>query len=380
MPKYLQLQQILIAQIKQDTYKIGDRLCTDTELKQRYSLSTSTVTRALYELERAGFVSRKQGSGTYIKSKKPKLLLANEPQTPVQLHPKTLLICGAQPDFQEIHENINWFIGHEIYRGLLEGFNGRVQIVLPDALPKKIDEALTASQTQLSQTCVALINQRPGFADILAKMRAHALAHIVIDQISQSPQVLPRVVGMDHRPGVREAMDYLIDDLGHRDIAFIGPEKDSLKIHHRARWAGYCNSLESRGLPLREELLVSSDGGSVQAGYRSARRLLERGVKFSALFATTDLKAFGVIQALQEAGLQIPRDVSVVGFDDIPGCAQNDPPLTTVRLPYYEAGLAASKLLHSQGKTDNTDEGKVLPSRLIKRASCAPFGGSVGFL
>ena len=102
LPKYLQLQQILTRQIQSGEYKVGDKLSTDIELKKRYHLSTSTVARALYEMERAGFVTRKQGSGTFVSS-----ITGSSPKS-VELSDRVLSFA-AMP-FLINRRNINWFI------------------------------------------------------------------------------------------------------------------------------------------------------------------------------------------------------------------------------------------------------------------------------
>ncbi len=358
VPKYLQLQQILIRQIQSGKYQAGDKLSTDAELKKRYNLSTSTVMRALYELEKAGFVTRKQGAGTFMKS------AAGAPsQSPQSFPQRLLLICGAAPNFDQGHENVNWFIGHEIYRGLVNTFDGRVRITAPE----KLEEELASIPPDV-QAYVAAVNRRPLVQDALA---VRDVPYAIIDQQSQMPQVTANTVSLDHVHGVYNAMAYLIEELGHRDVAFIGPRRDELTVQHRGRWSGYCMGLQAFDLPLREELLVYAESGSLADGYRAAASLLARKVKFTAVFVSTDLKAIGAIRAFRDAGLKVPEDVSVMGFDDAPGADQTDPPLTTVRLPYFEAGVAAVKLLESAAGPDGMRPGRLLPSHVVLRSSCA---------
>jgi LacI family transcriptional regulator len=103
------------------------------------------------------------------------------------------------------------------------------------------------------------------------------------------------------------------------------------------------------------------------------RHLLDDGIAFDAVFAHNDLSATGAMQAIRDAGLRIPDDVAVVGFDDIPLAAHTDPPLTTIRQPMRQMGETAARLLLSQ--LDGASLPAVpqtIPTTLIIRGSSAP--------
>jgi LacI family transcriptional regulator len=110
-----------------------------------------------------------------------------------------------------------------------------------------------------------------------------------------------------------------------------------------------------------------------QMGYPFAKQLLERQVPFTALFAYNDLSALGAIRAFQEAGLRVPHDISVVGFDDIQGAAYNTPSLTTVRQPLTRMGnLAAQTLLERiENKKDESEEIAVEPELVVRESTAA---------
>lgn len=358
LPKYLQLQQILTRQIQSGEYKVGDKLSTDMELKKRYNLSTSTVARALYEMERAGFVTRKQGSGTFVSS------ITESSLKSAELSDRALFICGAMPVFNQPQENINWFIGHEIYRGLVNSFTGRIRIVSTTDIFAQINAAPE------SDKFVTLVNPLP---DVLEELRKQELPYVIIDQRQdQVARVAPDTINVNRLPGVYEAMTYLIEELGHRDIAFIGPTRQHLANLHRTRWVGYITGLQTFDIPVNHDLVGMAEVSTVAGGYAAMQDVLQRKIKFSAVFVDTDIKAIGVIQALRDAGLKVPEDVSVVGFDDVPGMDQNVPPLTTVRMPYFEMGVAAVKLLEAPPGPDGAHPGKTLPTTLVLRESCAP--------
>ncbi len=107
------------------------------------------------------------------------------------------------------------------------------------------------------------------------------------------------------------------------------------------------------------------------SGRRAIDRLIERGVPFDAVFATSDTVAIGVIGGLDAAGTRCPDDVAVIGFDDIPLAAYLNPPLTTVRLPAFELGLTAGRTLLDVIAGRPVPARTLLPSTLVVRGSTA---------
>ena len=130
------------------------------------------------------------------------------------------------------------------------------------------------------------------------------------------------------------------------------------------------------GLEASARLTVQLEGdlASPELGYRVTRRLLERKVRFTALFAFNDISAIGAIEALRNHKLEVPGDVSVVGFDDIQSASYHSPPLTTVRQPLKKMGtIAAEALLRRIGRPDDTSYAReiVIEPDLIVRKSTA---------
>jgi len=148
-------------------------------------------------------------------------------------------------------------------------------------------------------------------------------------------------IELDHLTAARYALTHLYE-LGHRRIAFI--KGQSFSSDTKSRWEAILKVCDSFKIPVHRELVVQLAGmapGS-EPGYVATRELLKRGSHFSAIFCFNDASAIGAITALHEAGLVVPRQVSVVGFDDIPGAATIRPALTTVRQPLYEMGRTAA--------------------------------------
>lgn len=183
-------------------------------------------------------------------------------------------------------------------------------------------------------------------------------------------------ISADNFKGGFEATQHLID-LGHKRIAFIGASlnnRGSLK-----RLQGYLSALTEHGLPVDERLITGSretiseaPGYSTETiGYEGMKRLLSLPKRPTAVFARNDFTAVGAMTAIKEAGLSIPENIAVVGFDDTPLALHTVPPLTTIRQPMRIQGrLAAELLLRRITSIEPVEsENRVLECELIVRQS-----------
>jgi len=144
-------------------------------------------------------------------------------------------------------------------------------------------------------------------------------------------------VHLDDLNAGRLATQHLLD-LGHTQIATLtGPIEEDCVCD---RLEGYQQALSERGIQPQQDLIRYGDW-SASSGYESISRLIEGTISFSAIFAQNDRIAVGAIRGLHEAGLVIPRDVSIIGFDDMPLSAYFDPALTTMRQDLFEMGQMA---------------------------------------
>ena len=172
----------------------------------------------------------------------------------------------------------------------------------------------------------------------------------------------------DNQGGGYAATRHLLS-LGHRRIGCItGP---SLLTPSAARVTGYRQALEEAGVPFDEELVVPGDFRS-ESGYEMTRKLLGLPEPPTAIFACNDMMALGAICAVHEAGLRVPDDVSVVGFDDITLASYSVPRLTTIAQPRHKMGFMAARMLIERiSNRDAPIKRELLPTTLIVRDSCA---------
>ena len=197
-------------------------------------------------------------------------------------------------------------------------------------------------------------------------------------------------IGSDNYGGGYEATRYLID-LGHRRIAHIqGPLKHQCS---HDRYQGYCDALREAGIEPDPALVLQGDF-MPPSGRACAHTLLSLADPPTAIFASNDYMAYGVMAAAEEHGLSIPDELSVIGFDDTYPSALMQPPLTTIRQPFFDMGKRAIELMlslletpiparggagrnalaaNAAASTPSRDEPVrvQLPTSLIVRASCS---------
>jgi DNA-binding LacI/PurR family transcriptional regulator len=168
------------------------------------------------------------------------------------------------------------------------------------------------------------------------------------------------------RCGAQLAVEHLVS-LGHERIAYINGMEKWLEAQNRL--AGYRDVLTKHDLPVDESLIKPGNWG-VDSGYQATQELLALDQPPTAIFAANDLMALGAIYAIQDAGLRVPDDVALMGYDDRDFAEWIRPALTTIRMPSYEMGQAAARLLLEQFAGEELEDATQVPGTLIVRQSC----------
>lgn len=177
-------------------------------------------------------------------------------------------------------------------------------------------------------------------------------------------------VGLDNRGGIAQAVDYLAA-IGHRRIGYIaGPAESSAS---QERLTSFKASLRRHRLPWDPQLIVPGDY-SMECGQQACRRFMGLAERPSAVLASNDFSALGVIEEAVAMGLRVPGDISLIGFDDIFISSMANINLTTVHQPKRELGMTAAKLLLQRIKSKGSGRAKeiIMPTELRIRGSCAP--------
>jgi len=198
--------------------------------------------------------------------------------------------------------------------------------------------------------------------------RLHGLGLPIVLMHQSPPEGLPIPnVTFENKNGARKLVEHLICEHGHRRIAFLA----GLVEHEDSAWRemGYREALEAQGIIFDPALVVGGDFNA-QRARQSVAEMLAQGLEFEAIFAADDESAAGAMMALREAGLRIPEDVAVVGFDDTLLASHLVPPLTTVHAPIEQAGRLAVQQLVQLIQGEATEAVTLLPTELVIRQSC----------
>ena len=202
----------------------------------------------------------------------------------------------------------------------------------------------------------------------ISELRREKFPFVLLASASRASDDL--AVLADNRFGASAAIDHLIE-LGHRRIGLIAAPQTTMTGQERLLAARA--TLRRHHLSHDDALVVVADSFSEASGYTAARRLLLDGEPPTAIFGANDLIALGAIRLAREVGLAVPRDLSIVGFNDIPQSELFDPPLTTVQLPKEEMGVLAASLLIDQLEGRHIERRRVvLETQLVVRGSSAP--------
>ena len=210
-------------------------------------------------------------------------------------------------------------------------------------------EVIERSLTMLSERAV------DGLVAIDTALPQHVQLPTITISAPEGHEGITGIV-LNHDRAADLAIGYLAG-LGHREIAVIKGQRFSSDTE--ARWEAIQTAARSHNVALPANLVVQleEDAPTNEPGYFAAQRLLAAGAPFTALFAFNDVSAIGAIRALREAGLHVPHDVSVIGFDDIQSAAFQNPSLTTVRQPLRNMGLLAAETLLAQINQGGTGAG-----------------------
>lgn len=352
-PKYARLAETLRAQITSGTAAPGERLPSFAQMRIRYQATQATVEKALGLLEREGLIVRRSGSGIYVAQPEKNLSRRKKPRS------KSGIIGVSGLGFAADAAASYWT---DLLGGMRRAAsNADVHLLLLDHASshgwEKADGVLVCDWT----------------------------AHDILDRVAPSQPCVSVLVDVAGRSSV-VADDYMggylatrhLLDLGHRRIAYL---HGGAGVSSR-RLAGYWAALNEVGIvaeagwtrTLSGKYFDSAD--FIATAHRHMTAWLDEGwrdLRCTSILAHNDATAIGVMEALRQKGLEVPGDVSVVGFDGTDICRHSSPPLTTVKLPLAEIGARSVEVLLAQIERDTvSNEHCVLPVQILAQGSTAP--------
>ena len=293
------------------------------------------------------------------------------------------------------------YVPHGAARSLITNQTDTVGVLLPDLYGEFFSEVIRGIDLAARRNAYHVLvsgfhSDRAEIEAVLRALRGRVDGLIVLspDVDAQTlqrnlPDTLPVVllntpvdgssfdsIQIDNQGGAYAMVRHLAG-LGHRQIALICGPRENVDAQERLR--GYRDALRSLNIEASPELEIEGDF-SEGSGYRAGRHLLELKPRPTAVFAANDSMAIGCLFALREAGVRVPEDVALAGFDDIPIARYLSPPLSSVHVPIAELGMRAmERLLHAvDNKNEHERSQETVPTTLVVRGSCGGTPNSLG--
>ncbi|MDD5599453.1 MAG: GntR family transcriptional regulator [Victivallaceae bacterium] len=362
---YSGVENDLIDQIRSGTLKPHECILSENEISRKYNISRRSSRKALDNLVKKGLLYRMAGKGTFV---------ADVKNTPGSLNLCQYTFAFIVPDIDDI------FIS-EICKGLQEAANASRCNLIIQSSNGDIEKENINIEYALQQHVNGVIifpNWGKANIDVIYRLKEEKIPFVLIDRYFKDFDT--DYVVVDNRRGAFEMTSYLIR-LGHRKIGHLYGTEGSANDE---RLEGYRDALAAAGIVYRTDYVKKIDmemrlngedrfEPDRQGGYENMRKLLALEEPTTAVFAGNDYQAIGAMQAIKDAGLKVPDDVSVAGFDDLKFSPLLETPLTTVRQPKKEIGLKAFNILLDKVRNDDCKETAkvVLDTEIVIRKSCS---------
>ncbi|OGV50994.1 MAG: hypothetical protein A2017_14040 [Lentisphaerae bacterium GWF2_44_16] len=352
------VRDMLYDEIRRRPYTAGEKIPGTRELAEQYKVSYVTMSNVLNMFAEEGVIRQYPGKGSFVTELISKNSLA-------LLAPDYLLGVKA---FNPETDSTCLFGLMDVYAGLLaavekNGFNLHVIPVNHENLNIDAILSMLTEKLKISAACFLAI----GSEKLIERFESMNFPYCVVHTPAGSPF---NHVAVDLEKGAYMAVNHLAE-LGHRRIALISGMKDSTWFE--GRYAGYCAALEKHKIEYDSKLVKESSMAKISVSVlgKLVDALLKLPQPPTAILVTSDRWALCVMDILKERGIKIPDNISVVGFDDFVASKVYDPPLTTVRQPFYELGMEAFSLLKDLLRDGKTQGRKTIDPFLVMRKSTA---------
>jgi GntR family transcriptional regulator, arabinose operon transcriptional repressor len=342
-----QLRDILLQEITQGRFPEGRRFPSERDLAERYRISRASVRETITELINAGILFRTVGKGTYIATASARAHAASET--------RNIGFLISEDIFHFVQTGYN-----RILRGVGEAcrLNGDTLVFhsVGDSARLPVDESVKMSG------CVVVGGLR---RNALERLKDVGIPFVLVDLLLKEETANVTAVAVDYATGTRLAIEHMFQ-LGHRQIGFIG-------LSGSEKYTAYWQSLEEFGLaynPRQVEFLSAMDlEPGMLAGFHATQKLLAKSQRPTGLLVTNDYVARGVIEALMVGGIEVPKEISVVGYDDLG--VKTSPRMTTIRVDLDQVGRLAMDALYRRIEGTPVEAQIIVPVALVVRGSTA---------
>ena len=365
IPLYYQIKNDIFKDIESGKYLTGERLPAERVLAEKYGVTRMTIRQAIRFLVEQGFLKVRHGSGTYISDRKS----STEQST-------NKVIGVLVPDIQR-------GIMIDLLRGIEDeainaGYNtiicntdnlwDKAHIYVNQLLANGIKGAIYVPVQDIENSDTKEENNR----EIIEKFMNNDTPIVLVDH--ECKKVSTDLVVSDNFSGGYEMTKHLIE-MGHRRIAIVYDFEETSILD---RIAGYKKALRDNGIEIDPNLIRKIKEYGFTESFSKLIDSIVNELDATAIFAMNDLLAADVYYHTKKLELQIPKNISVVGYDDLPFAEMLSTPLTTIHQPLYQMGRESFGLLMERSKNPNQQFKKaILQNRLVKRKSVKDLLGSV---
>ncbi len=353
IPKYIQISEYFKDQIKSGKILSGDKLLSESEIIEKFKVSRHTVRQALMNLEKEGFIYKEQGRGAFCCYKEKK----NEKKTIAVI---TTYISNYI--FPSIISGIEEVLSSSGYELTLFNTNNNKEKE-GEYLNRIINSDVAGLIVEPTMSALSNINL-PYYQELKKRNLPFIMINAKYDEID------PPFVIIDDVEGGYTLTKYLIQ-IGHKEIAGIFKCDDLQGVK---RLEGYAKALKESGIELKEEYICRYTTGEEEfRPYEFTSNLLRRSQKPTAVVCYNDQIAFCVLQSVRDAGITVPGDISIVGYDDSDIATATETKLTTIVHPKVEMGKRAARfLINIIEKKEEKPFYIYQPELIVRNSSASP--------
>ncbi|OGF48638.1 MAG: hypothetical protein A2044_05350 [Candidatus Firestonebacteria bacterium GWA2_43_8] len=359
IPRYYQFMELIQKQIESGVLKEGDRLQAEPELIKRYEISSATVRRAFSELSKEGLITRKNGKGTFVNFSN-----LSKPSNKI-LNKKLIFLNYMEPDKAEYGYESSTFVMQDIQRGMMkESYKRKIQLEIFNVFIMN-GKRIPTELGEIVKDCDGIIF--PHYDEYLFDRKiVKDKPYIVVNHPENNDSI--NMIYTNYEDVGFLAAEHLIN-IGHKNIGLIRSGKGSNWYDLREK--GFRKAMKKYSIPVNENLIIKCEGNRKSDGFTAGELLLSKAERPSAVYVDTDWKALGVCEAVIKQGLKIPKNIAVIGTDNIGPAQMSNPSLSTVGIPREKQGAKAIELLDKiiKGEFKKLIQYEIKPELIIRKST-----------